>query len=106
MRRVSEGRLQMRCLQVHDRKSVAIRAGLEATCVLLRLCSCPSCPRHLLQQDSLDACCKLVAEQTRGSLLVFFDAHLQSQLWHQGDHGREGRPKCAPPTARCSCRRT
>lgn len=66
--------------QVAERKSVAIRAGLEALCVLLKLCSSPDCPRHLLDQDSLETCCKFLAQQARCSLLVFFDATLALEL--------------------------
>lgn len=67
-------------MQVEERKSVAIRAGLEALCVLLKLCSSPDCPRHLLDQDSMETCCKFLAQQTRCSLLVFFDTNLAIEL--------------------------
>jgi hypothetical protein len=70
----------MKCAQVEERKSVAIRAGLEALCVMLKLCSNPDCPRHLLDQESLETCCKFLAEQARCSLLVFFDASLALEV--------------------------
>ena len=79
------------CTQVGERKSVAIRAGLEALCVLLKLCSSPDCPRHLLDPDSLETCCKFLAQQTRCSLLVFFDSTLAHELRPDAD-----KSKCRP----------
>jgi hypothetical protein len=78
-----------KCVQVEERKSVAIRAGLEALCVLLKICSSPDCPRHLLDQDALETCCKFLAQQARCSLLVFFDTTLALELRPDGE-----KPKC------------
>jgi hypothetical protein len=84
---------------VEERKSVAIRAGLEALCVMLKLCSNPACPRHLLNQESLETCCKFLAQQARCSLMVFFDATLALEARPGADRAHN-RPTYAHPITR------
>lgn len=56
--------------------------------MLLKLCSSPDCPRQLLDQDSLQTCCKFLAQQARCSLLVFYDANLALELRPDADQSK------------------
>jgi hypothetical protein len=61
-------------MQITTRAGLVAQAAFHASGVAVIVVSSPACPRHLLQEDLVDAVCHLLRAQVLANLLAFCDA--------------------------------
>jgi hypothetical protein len=61
-------------MQATTRAGLAAQAAFHAADIAIMVVSSPACPRHLLQEDLIEAVCRLLKVHVLINLLAFCDA--------------------------------